>query len=149
MKFKCIWSKTVTSITVLVLLLLGFAMYKCVTDGHYVVFALLFVIIVATMAYSPFYVEVTAEGLLIRRFFGSLLIARKDIESIGLYHVQLSIRKFGSGGFFGYLGWFSNSEIGNYFSYSTDENNQILIITPTRKYLISCENKEELLRKFR
>ena len=148
MRFKCVWSNIVTSVTVVVLVLFGLVLYQFGSSLHYGLIMLIFATILVCFAYTPIYIEVTLDSLIIKRAFGSLIIPRKDIESIGLYDGRFSIRKFGSGGFLGYLGWFSNSEIGNYFSYSTDESNQIIVVTRNRKYVISCENKEELLRKF-
>lgn len=148
MKFKCVWSKFITSVTVVVLLLLSFAIYKLIGTEHYAFAYLLIAVIVATFSYCPLYVEVTTESIVVKKIFSSLVIHRKDIESIGLYSAAFGLRKFGSGGLFGYLGWFWTKETGNYFSYSTDENNQILIVTPHRKYVISCENRDEFLRKF-
>lgn len=148
MKFRCTWSKLVTYITFAVIGLLGFALYKLGIDGHIEVFTFILIIILVCFSYTPLYIEVTEESLILRRVMGSISIYRKDIQAITAYKVKGAIRQFGSGGFFGYLGWFFNSEIGSYFSYSTDENSQILIITKYRKYVISCENREDLLRKF-
>ncbi|MDD2798631.1 MAG: PH domain-containing protein [Bacteroidales bacterium] len=148
MKFKCVWSKLVTSITIGVLVLIGFVFYKFGTSDNSIFFYISFFVLIGSFAFTPLYVEVTEDSLIIKRVLGALIIPRKDIRAIHPYPKRPALRKFGSGGFFGYLGWFSNSEVGNYFSYSTDENNQIMIITPKRKYVISCENREELLRKF-
>ena len=148
MRFKCVWSKFVTSVSAFTFALLAFALYGLGSGGHTVVFSLVSITMLVCLAYSPIYVEVTEDCLTIKRVFGSVIILRKDIELIRPYTSPLGIRKFGSGGFLGFLGWFSNSELGNFLSYSTDEKSQILIVTKQRKYLISCENREEFLRKF-
>ncbi|MFZ4457197.1 MAG: PH domain-containing protein [Bacteroidales bacterium] len=147
MRFKCVWSKLVTMVTIAVLALVVFVFYKFGTSSS-IFFSISFVVLLGVFAYMPIYIEVTQDALIVKRVLGSLVIPRKDIESIGLCPSQFGFRKFGSGGLFGYIGWFWNRDIGNYFSYSTDETNQILIVTPTRKYVISCENREELLRRF-
>lgn len=148
MKYKCVWSKFVTTVTVVVLVVLAFAIYKLHETEHTAISYLLIAVILGSLAYAPLYIEVTVDSLIVKRVFGSLVIPRSNIVSIGLYTSRFGVRKFGSGGLFGYLGWFWTSEVGNYFSYSTDENSQILIVTPTRKYVISCEKREELLRNF-
>ncbi len=148
MRFRCIWSTPVKVITIAALAIIGFGLFKLENDEHFGFFILLLLATLYCSSYSPVYIEVTEDALLIKRVFGTVVIHRKDIIAINAYKSYCSIRKFGSGGLFGYLGWFYNSEIGNYFSYSTDENSQILIITKQRKYVISCEKREELLRKF-
>lgn len=148
MRFKCAWSRLVTTITIVVLALVGFVFFNFGSSNNSIFFFVSFIVLLGTFAYMPVYIEVTQDALIVKRVLGSLVIHRKDIESIGLCPSQFGFRKFGSGGLFGYLGWFWNRDIGNYFSYSTDENSQILIVTPSRKYVISCENREELLKRF-
>ncbi|MDP4270393.1 MAG: PH domain-containing protein [Bacteroidota bacterium] len=148
MRFRCLWSKTVRVITVIALLIIGFGLYQSAVDGHTIIF---FIILLATLyclAYSPICIDINEDDLIVRRMFSSVIIHRKDIIAISAYKSGYAIRKFGSGGLFGYLGWFYNSEIGSYFSYATDERNMILIITKNRKYVISCEKPNELLSRF-
>ena len=54
---------------------------------------------------------------------------------------------FGSGGFFGYYGWFHNMEMGLFKAYSTNRQNAILIkIVGGKKILISPERPAEFLK---
>lgn len=48
-----------------------------------------------------------------------------------------SIRLFGSGGLFGYLGWFRNRDLGNYLAYVTDRANMVGLHFGTRTVVIS------------
>ncbi len=148
MRFRCNWSNSVRIITLIALAIIGFGLYKLGNEGHLEFFILLLSATLYCFAYTPIYIEVTEDALFIKRLIGTVVIHRKDIMAINAYKSNCAVRKFGSGGLFGYLGWFYTGEIGNYFSYTTDENNQILIITKHRKYVISCERREELLRKF-
>lgn len=148
MRFRCVWSKTVRVITVIALLIIGFGLYESATEGHIIIFFFILLTVLYCLAFSPISIDITEDNLIVRRMYSSLVIHRKDIIAISAYKNSYSVRKFGSGGLFGYLGWFYNYDIGNYFSYATDEHNTILIITKNRKYLISCENPNELLSKF-
>lgn len=148
MRFRCNWSKSVRVITIIALAIIGFGLYKLGSENHIVIFFLILFATFYCFAYTPVCIEITEDDLRVKRVIGTVIIHRKDIIAINPYSSRFAIRKFGSGGLFGYLGWFYNGEVGNYFSYATDENNQILIITKNRKFMISCENREELLRKF-
>ena len=148
MRFRCLWSKTIRIITFIALLIIGFGLYKSATDGHAIIFFSILLATLYCLSFSPICIDINEDDVTIKRLFGSTIIHRKDIIAISSYKSGYSIRKFGSGGLFGYLGWFYNSEIGNYFSYATDEHNLILIITKNRKFVISCEKPGEFLSKF-
>lgn len=64
-------------------------------------------------------------------------ISKSDIDN--------SIRTFGSGGLFGYLGLFKNNRLGNYTMYATELNNLIFIRTCNKKYVFSCSHSKEVV----
>lgn len=55
------------------------------------------------------------------------------------------VRTFGSGGFFGYLGYFYAYNWGKYTAYVTDGNNMVAIETTKKKYVVSCEDPQILI----
>ena len=65
------------------------------------------------------------------------IISKSDIEN--------SIRRFGSGGLFGYLGLFKSDSLGNYTMYATDLSNLIFIRTSNKKYVFSCSCHKEVV----
>lgn len=147
MRFRCSWSKRVGIITLLVIGLFCFVVFKLQSEASYFIYTFLLIVNVVTIAYTPLYIEINENSLQIKRVFGSLVIPKVDIISVRRAKASFGIRKFGSGGYFGYLGWFWNNSEGNYFSYSTDEQNQVMIQTATRKYIISCDNCDDLINR--
>jgi hypothetical protein len=59
--------------------------------------------------------------------------------------ISNSIRTFGSGGLFGYLGQFRNNLIGNYTMYATEKQNLIYVNTTKGKYIFSCSKPHEFI----
>lgn len=50
----------------------------------------------------------------------------------------------GVGGLFGIYGDFRNDEIGRFRMSVTNMNNTILIVTKTKKYVVSCDEPDKL-----
>ncbi len=96
----------------------------------------------------PVRLSVNPEQVTIKKPFNTLDIPMKDIveiKSIQKQSLKNSIRTFGSGGLFGYLGYFYNKELGNYTMYTTETENLILIRTNIKKYVLSCTKSEEFI----
>lgn len=150
------WDKTTTFITVLSLIVLigaviglEFAPFKG-SDIWIKIFIQIFLIASVLFAYSlmPVRLSVNPEQVTIKRPFNTLDIPMKDIveiKSIQKQSLKNSIRTFGSGGLFGYLGYFYNKELGNYTMYTTETENLILIRTNIKKYVLSCTKSEEFI----
>ncbi len=52
----------------------------------------------------------------------------------------------GSGGFFGYWGWFKEPSIGKYFAYYGKASDCFLVeLKDGKKYLIGCSNPSEVV----
>ena len=67
------------------------------------------------------------------------------IKKISKSDIENSIRRFGSGGLFGYLGLFKSDSLGNYTMYATDLSNLIFIRTNNKKYVFSCSCHKEVV----
>lgn len=105
-----------------------------------VVFCPLFV----TFLYCPVYLQIDDKTLIIKRVKGKLKIPIAEIETItpiDKSEITSSIRVFGSGGLFGYLGVFRSSRRGTFYMYVTELSNLYMIKTPTRSYVICCRNQ--------
>ena len=66
--------------------------------------------------------SVTTNAIEIIRPFKSIKIRKEEIESvseIAADQIGFGIRRFGSGGLFGYFGWYSSNKIGKYLNYTT------------------------------
>lgn len=93
--------------------------------------------------YCPVSLEADDSAITIHR----LLSRRKrlmysEIQSVGTcYPSAGGLRLCGSGGFFGYWGYFSDIMIGSYFGYYGSRNQCILVrLKNGRQYVIGCEN---------
>ena len=96
----------------------------------------------------PIRLKANDEKVTVRRLFGSLEIPLNEvIETRRIFKSDIngSIRTFGSGGLFGYLGRFKNDRLGNYTMYATELNNLILVRTSNKKYVFSCSRPQEFV----
>ncbi len=68
-----------------------------------------------------------------------------SIEPVSEKVIRYSIRTFGSGGMFGWLGSFSNSQLGSFKMYATELKGLIVIKTVKTTYVFSCTEREEFI----
>ncbi|GHT75487.1 hypothetical protein AGMMS50262_10940 [Bacteroidia bacterium] len=92
------------------------------------------------------------DGIFVDQVKFGFLIPYNEISEIRKYTKDDSkntIRIFGSGGLFGYIGKFKNPQIGNIQMYATDSSNRILIQTKDKNtnYIISCAESDVLIEK--
>ncbi len=146
------WSVTVIVITAVVSVLLLYCIYF-IANNYYKTSAavgisvviLLFLYVATQM---PIYLCYNADGIVIKHLIGQTKIPVRNLTSIEKADDNVtaySIRCFGSGGFGGYLGKFSNNMLGNYTMCVTQKKNLVLIKTTKRQYIISCTHYDELI----
>jgi hypothetical protein len=73
---------------------------------------------------------IRSNAIEIIRPFKSIKIRKEEIESISdidTNQIGLGLRTFGSGGLFGYFGWYSSKKIGRHLRYTTNSNHLALI----------------------
>lgn len=56
-----------------------------------------------------------------------------------------SIRSFGAGGFFGYVGKFKNKVLGNFVAYVTDEQNSVVLEFSDKTLVVSPDEPENFV----
>lgn len=110
-------------------------------------FALLLLACLWSWCYSAKELVLTDKELIVVRRGRSISIPIANIQEAFNGSVYRSIRVFGSGGAFGYLGIFRNPQIGYYRAMAGDLSESFFVITKKRKYLLSCRNHTELLEK--
>jgi hypothetical protein len=94
------------------------------------VFLLIYLTFFITWGLNPSGYVVTLKTIEIIRPFKSIKIRKEEIESISeidTNQIGLGLRTFGSGGLFGYFGWYSSKKIGRHLSYTTNSNHLVLI----------------------
>ena len=86
-------------------------------------------LIVAT-GFAPVYYEKTEDEVAVRLLYFK---RRYSLDDYSLDHCSIGkggmARLFGSGGFFGYLGWFNKKDIGTFLMYSTSGGDKYLKLT--------------------
>lgn len=150
------WSGEVLAITIVTLIVLmgaGFHLESLKWPAmmlwlKYLLIIVFLATVVIGVGYMPIRLEADDETILIRRLFGTLEVSLSEVIEIrGILKTDIdhSIRTFGSGGLFGYLGRFKNDRLGSYTMYATALNQLVLIRTKHKKYVFSCSCAKELI----
>ncbi len=142
----------ITLLTIAVLIGIIISFYSRGTTNvsllKYVLTFVILLIIIIPAAYTPIRLSINDEKIVLKRFIGNIEINLKDVHSVTIFsnkEISNSIRTFGSGGLFGYLGQFNNNLIGNYTMYATETQNLIYIKTSKKKYVFSCSKPHEFI----
>lgn len=113
-------------------------------DGKYeraILTSVLFAVLVfSALIYAPIYVKITDRHVAVRRPLKSKVINIDDIASVQLCPPTMgAIRVCGSGGWFGYWGWFKERDLGKYFAYYGRSSDCFLLkLKDGRQYIIGC-----------
>lgn len=144
-----------TAVTILFCFIIG-GQYAFITeagraDPIYTTVLCLSIYLLA-FAFRPIDYLVTTDELIIHRPLMNVHIKRADIKSVELIDRQKirdSIRRFGSGGLFGYYGVFKNFPLGSMTWYATSRSQPILIkTTDDRRIVISPDNAPDVVDEF-
>lgn len=102
--------------------------------------------------YCPVSVRADSDGVRVCRLMSrARVFPYSDMESVETcYPSAGGIRLCGSGGFFGYWGYFSDIMIGQYFGYYADRGQCFCIrLRSGRQYVVSCDDHVEMVRLIR
>lgn len=97
---------------------------------------------VSTLLFMPMSIEATDTDIEINMSLRHRNIPLKEIRDVKPYIPGKSDRRIiGSGGLWGYWGWFYNSEFGRYFAYYGRKEECFLITLDNgRRYVLGCDN---------
>lgn len=145
MKSKVHFSLYCKIITVAVIALLAVGIATTTTDAStfYTLIAITALAVGSGLYYCPVSVEAGPDSVKIHRLMSRPKEFRyTDIAAADTcYPSAGGIRVCGSGGFFGYWGYFSDIMIGSYFGYYADRSQCLYIrLRGGRQYVVSCEN---------
>ncbi len=151
MKSKVHFSSFCIIITgaVIAALLAGIVTTRDSTDKCLALAVITAAVTLAGLFYCPTGVSTDSKSVKVHRLIsGCKTFKFSDIESIDTcYPSAGGIRLCGSGGFFGYWGYFSDIIIGQYFGYYADRSQCFYIrLKNNRLYVISCENHIEMVK---
>lgn len=158
MIFNIKWTGGVWAITVFALIALVFSMYAVLLgsriDWWYFklpVTAIILIAIVLCGYMAPISLKLSDTQFKIHRLGRALSIPYGQIEGAGVFDFEPNtVRVWGSGGFFGFTGKFSNSELGIFTAYIGDTSKTFYVRTRGGKtYALSCEERELVVAKLR
>lgn len=147
-KIKITWSNKVKIFTILTSLLFMIIEYILINKliVHYDLLLLsisLFIlfIIISFIIRVPLYIILNENGILLKRIVGKIIFPYNGIAFVERFTSITNVKLYGSGGFMGYLGVYSNRDFGTYQSYVENPQDAFIIITKDKKkFVLSCPN---------
>ena len=105
------------------------------------------ILLIICLCYMPISIGADENAIYINRSLKIKSISMTEVKSVQLHTPSSgTIRVCGSGGFFGYWGWFSERGIGKYFAYYGKMSDCFLVeLKDGRKYLLGCKNAPEMV----
>ena len=144
--FKAPWDLKLIIITsVLILILLGSLFVEPSTLHTVIILA----IILGCATLGVYGYSIQEEKLKILRMGWAKEIEIEDITNVNITpHAMMgSIRTFGIGGLFGYIGYYKNSILGSYKAYATNSDNTVLIETNNNgKLVVTPDDPAEFIK---
>lgn len=143
--FKAPWDLKLIIITSIIILLLGGSLFWEPNLIHSVI---ILAIILGCTAFGVYGYSIQEGKLKIIRWGWATEIEIKDITNVNatLHATIGSIRTFGIGGLFGYIGYYKNSILGSYKAYATNSDNTVLIETNHNgKIVITPDDPNEFI----
>ncbi len=104
-------------------------------------------LIFASEGYSPQYLEIGDESLVVVRRYADVEIRRSEIvslERVAGSEIRLAVCAGGSSGLFGFFGHYHAKGIGGFEMYATRFDDLFLITTVRNKYVVSCAEPDRL-----
>lgn len=156
MKRKVVLSSycwTISALTILLICIVFIYAFK--QPDHVWPVALLSVVVVGlcvlTLFYMPLSISVDANCLKIHRPLRTKCIALSEISDVNLCPPTMAEKRIcGSGGFFGWYGWFSERDLGKYFAYYGKASDCFLITLKSGdKYMLGCTDAPDMVAAIR
>lgn len=103
--------------------------------------------LIASLFYMPMSISADKTAIYINRSLRIKAIPMEDVASVKICPPTMgAIRICGSGGFFGYWGWFKERDLGKYFAYYGRSGDCFLVqLKDGRKYMLGCKNPHEMV----
>ena len=137
---------TIMTLIGLIVLLVAFYFAKA-TLAKYMVVGALSVLCLTALCYMPLSLSIRNGELNINRPLKIKSIPLSTIDSVKLISPTMAEKRIcGSGGWFGYYGWFSEPSIGKYFAYYGKASDCFLVtLKDGKKYILGCEAPNEIV----
>ena len=138
-------------ITIISLGILVVLFFKNLQNGNawafYPIGAMCIALCLLALFYMPISIEANGKELCINRSLWFKKIPMSQIESVRKCEPTMAERRiFGSGGWFGYWGWFSERALGKYFAFYGRSSECFLVrLHNGRQYMLGCKDPEEMV----
>jgi hypothetical protein len=151
--FNAKLSKTALTITIFFHIILILALFLIRQNPNYGFLSVLTIVasLVLTHSLHPVSYTIVPDCVRINRPVLPIIIQDADIiqlEKTNVSDLSISLRLLGSGGVWGYFGIYHSSIHGKLIMMATDMQNLVLIVTPTKKYVISPEHPKDFLETY-
>ncbi len=140
---------------ILLAVLLGGLFLQIRYDGFNAVscllLAILWILCCSTLLFSPLSVSLESDRLCVNFALRYRSFALSDIRSVSLCAPTMGTQRIcGSGGFFGYYGWFAERDLGKYFAYHGKASDCFLVTLKNgKKYMLGCRDAHEMVSAIR
>lgn len=151
MKQRVLISTYSIVISTISLIIIGAAILYAMRNGQawhaYILFGVLAILFPLTAFYMPTSISADERDLYINRLLCSKKFPYTDIQSIQLCQPTMGERRIcGSGGWFGYWGWFRDRDLGKYFAYYGKASDCFLVTLKNGKiYMLGCKNPQTIV----
>ncbi len=142
------YSKIITVLVFAILLGCGVVEAKRGDMLFTVIFSVTFSgLILAALLYAPVSLTADSDSIRLRLPLHVKKMAYSDIESVKPCPPTMAEKRLlGSGGFFGYWGWFSEGDTGRYFAYYGKSSDCFLVTFKNgRKYMLGCADSGSMV----
>lgn len=114
-------------------------------------FSIILILCGSTLLFSPLSVSLENNCLYVNFALRYKSFPLPDIESVSLCAPTMGAQRIcGSGGFFGYYGWFSERDLGKYFAYHGKASDCFLVtLRNGKKYMLGCQDAREMVGAIR
>lgn len=108
------------------------------------------VLVLALTAFVPLGYEVTDEAVVIRRSIRPLRILLSQVAEVRRVELTGVVRVFGVGGFFGYWGRFTSTQLGAFRAYFTQRGNLLcLFLKDGDRVVLSPDDPDGMIAEIR
>lgn len=149
MKSKISYSKFSILITASLSILLFIGCIATVHDNakFFVLLAAYLVLYVFVLLYGAAYIKADDNYIVLGSILKRKKIPMRDVESIEPFQPTMGAKRiFGSGGFMGYWGIFSEGDIGRYYGFFGKSSDCFLVrMKNGDKYVLGCDQPTEMI----
>jgi hypothetical protein len=142
-EFSSPWSTSLKLITATSIAVLGYV--AALKLNQPVVPALIAAVLIVSAAFAVRGYSVTPQGLVIKRLGWSTEVALSKLGSVEVAPAAMSgsLRVFGIGGLFSFVGLYRNTRLGWYRCYATDPARAVVLRFSDRRVVVTPDNPQE------